>query len=364
MLMSRRRLLALLASSVGSIALKHAAAAQPAEAPYAHPRPGTRLVFPQDEGSHPAFRVEWWYVTGWLEAGRRELGFQATFFRMRKQLPRPGSSAFAPSQMLVGHAALSDPGTGRLLRAERAARVGLGLVEAAEGRTDVRLDRWSMRQDGNRYAIAIDDKALSLKLELAATQQPLLHGDAGYSRKGTGPQSASHYYSLPHLAVTGEAGPPSTRSAVTGRAWLDHEWSSQFLEPGATGWDWIGINLDDGGALMAFRIRDAQGNRQWAGGTLRTADGRVTTYSPRDIAFTPGRTWKSPRTGVAYPVEWTVRAGNRTYELRPLMDDQENDTRATTGAIYWEGAVRCSIDGKAAGRGYLELTGYGGKLTV
>ena len=48
-------------------------------------------------------------------------------------------------------------------------------------------------------------------------------------------------------------------SAVAGLAWLDHEWSSEYLAPEARGWDWIGINLEDDGALMAFRIRDRQG---------------------------------------------------------------------------------------------------------
>ena len=46
--------------------------------------------------------------------------------------------------------------------------------------------------------------------------------------------------------------------------------------------------------------------------------------------------------------------------LSPLLEDQELDARASTGTLYWEGAVR--ITGSAAGRGYLELTGYGGKV--
>ena len=361
---SRRRLLALLAWGAGGPVAMSALLSHAQSVPYAFPSPDNRLAFPRDEGSHPAFRVEWWYVTGWLEAGKRELGFQVTFFRIRKALPRENPSAFAPTQMLVGHAALSDPVHGRLIRAERAARIGLSLVEAAAGKTDVRLDRWSIRQQGTRYVIDIDDPALTLRLELQATQPPLVHGEAGYSRKGPGPQSASHYYSHPHMSVRGEAGPPSGRTPVTGTAWFDHEWSSQFLETGAAGWDWIGINLDGGAALMAFRIRDAAGQSQWAGGTLRENGGRVTIFQPKDVGFQPGRTWKSPRTGVTYPVVWTIRAGGRTYAIAPLMDDQENDTRATTGAIYWEGAVRCMTDGKTVGRGYLELTGYGGRLSV
>jgi predicted secreted hydrolase len=40
------------------------------------------------------------------------------------------------------------------------------------------------------------------------------------------------------------------------------------------------------------------------------------------------------------------------------MDDQELDSRASTGTLYWEGAVRAMESGRAVGRGYLELTGY------
>jgi predicted secreted hydrolase len=46
------------------------------------------------------------------------------------------------------------------------------------------------------------------------------------------------------------------------------------------------------------------------------------------------------------------------------MDDQENDTRLSTGAIYWEGAVRAYQEGTEVGRGYLELTGYGERLKL
>jgi predicted secreted hydrolase len=63
-------------------------------------------------------------------------------------------------------------------------------------------------------------------------------------------------------------------------------------------------------------------------------------------------------------VQWRVRAGAREFELEPLLDDQENDTRLTTGAIYWEGAVRVLEQRQLVGRGYLELTGYGQRLTL
>jgi predicted secreted hydrolase len=145
--------------------------------------------------------------------------------------------------------------------------------------------------------------------------------------------------------------------AVTGEAWLDHEWSSTLLEPRAVGWDWVGLNLDDGGAVTAFQVRDRGGRALWAGGSLRAPDGRVSVLGPGDVAFTAERVWRSPRTGARYPVEraLTVRtpAGPRRFPLAPLFDDQELDSRSTGGPVYWEGAVRTP-----GGRGYLELTGY------
>ncbi len=130
------------------------------------------------------------------------------------------------------------------------------------------------------------------------------------------------------------------------------------------GWDWTGINLDDGGALMVFRIRAAGGATRFAGGTLRDADGRTQVLSPADIRLTPTRRWTSPRTGVAYPVAWRLRAGEREFELEPLMDDQENDARLSAGTIYWEGAVRAFESRRPVGRGYLELTGYADRLRL
>jgi len=60
-----------------------------------------------------------------------------------------------------------------------------------------------------------------------------------------------------------------------------------------------------------------------------------------------------------------VRVGDREYELAPLMDDAELDSRASVGTVYWEGAVRAlGRDREEVGRGYLELTGYAGRLRI
>ncbi len=320
--------------------------------------PGRRMRFPRDHGAHPDFRTEWWYATGWLANREGEpLGFQVTFFRSRLPFASDNPSSFTPRQMLFAHAALADPVLGRLRDDQRVARPALGLAGASEDTTRVWIDAWRLELDGDTYRTRIPGRDFTLDLELRAPGAPLLEGEDGLSRKGPRPQEASWYYSRPHLEVRGSIERGRGREAVSGSAWLDHEWSSAYLAPEAQGWDWCGINLDDGGALMAFRMRGKNGGVVWAGGTLQTANG-TSNFNPQEISFQPLRQWESPRTAVAYPVAMRATAGGRGWELEPLMDDQELDSRASTGTIYWEGAVRAKQAGREVGRGYLELTGY------
>jgi predicted secreted hydrolase len=343
-----------------AVLLPIAAHVEPAEV-----RPGYEIRLPRDAGSHPEFRTEWWYVTGWVEddAGKMR-GFQVTFFRSRNERADANPSAFAPKQLLFAHAAISDPDLGRLRHAQRSARAGFGLAEASEADTDVRIDDWWLRPHEGGYATRIAADDFTLDLQLAQTQPPMLQGENGFSRKGPDPKSASFYYSLPHLRVSGTIALDERTVRVSGSAWFDHEWSSEYLAEAAQGWDWIGINLNDGRALMAFRIRDRDGGAYWAGSSLRTPAG-VRRFEPAEIEWTPLRHWTSARTGVTYPVVWRVRVGELTLTLRPLMDDQESDSRDSVGALYWEGAVEALDErGTVIGRGYLELTGYEQRLKM
>lgn len=337
-------------------------------ASFAEVKPGYVMRFPQDEGDHPDFRIEWWYVTGWLDTGNAPLGFQITFFRTRLARQDGNPSAFAPRQIMIAHAALSDPAHGRLIHNQRAARTAFGLAGTAENDLHVWIDDWQLRRvasnDGNRYHARVAGHALAFDLAFTATQPPLLQGDAGRSRKGPLAESASYYYSLPQLRVDGRVTRNGTTQTVRGTAWLDHEWSSSYMDERASGWDWIGINLDGGGALMVFHMRDASGKKFWAGGSYRNTGGATRVFQPDEVQFTARRHWRSPRTGTAYPVACAVTAGELEITIEPLMDDQESDTRLTTGAVYWEGAVRALQVGKPVGRGYLELTGYFKKLSL
>jgi predicted secreted hydrolase len=327
--------------------------------------PGLALQFPRDRGSHPAFRTEWWYVTGWIETDAHEtLGFQITFFRTRPALQDANPSTFAARELLLAHCALSDPRHGRLWHDQRIRRAGLGLAAADESDTRVWIDDWRLERVAGEYLASLAAADFTLALHLKPTQPPLLNGDSGFSRKGPALRSASYYYSEPHLLVTGTVKRSDAPRVVHGEAWLDHEWSSDYLASDAVGWDWIGINLDDGGAIMAFRLRDRSGGTYWSGATLRDRAGVVHTLSGESIRFAPQRYWQSPRSAVRYPVTLSVELGERRLELAPLMEDQENDARLSSGAIYWEGAVTAFENDRAIGHGYLELTGYDSPLKL
>jgi predicted secreted hydrolase len=322
--------------------------------------PDIPLVFPHDFGAHRDFRTEWWYATGWLETpDKKPLGFQITFFRSATEHDPANPSRFAPKQLIIAHTALSDPFAGKLVHDQKSAREGFGLAYAKEGNTDVKLDAWRLIRDAaGRYQVTVTARDFSLSLALTPSQAPMLQGNNGFSRKGPKPEQASYYYSEPQLQVAGTVIRNGKPVAVNGSAWLDHEWSTSVLDPDAAGWDWAGINLDDGSALMAFQIRGRNGDKLWAHAALRDAVGRVTTFSPDEVRFVPVRSWRSPRTNAVYPVSTKIQTGAIVWQLTPLQDDQELDSRQSTGAVYWEGAVSVIRDGQAAGRGYLEMTGY------
>ena len=337
---------------------------------------GRPLVFPRDHGAHLQSRTEWWYATGWL--GTRDKpthGFQITFFRSLTGLAQDNGSRFAARHLLFAHAALTAlaPADGgprhvhdqRIVRwsADPAAALGSGSVSGG----DVRIMRWSMRDSGAAWQARIAADDFDIDLGMARRQPLLLQGDAGYSRKGPEERQASHYYSEPQLAVSGHVqlkGGKAVEASV-GAAWMDHEWSDEILHPQAVGWDWIGINLFDGSALTAFVLRRADGSPLWAGGSWRSAGQATVSFRPAEVRFVPGPTWSSPASGARYPVQWQVQTPAGSHTVRALMEAQELDGRGSTGALYWEGLSELlDAQGQRVGLGYLEMTGYAGRLQL
>lgn len=354
----RRRLL----QSIGLIALPHRAHAE-------------GLQFPRDFGAHPAQELEWWYLTGVLsdtKLGPPRFGYQLTFFRLRGPAPAEHPSRFAARHLLLAHAALTDLSTGKLHHDQRLARAGLGLAEASESDCAVHLRDWSLRRTADGYSAKLRSATagFALDLRLQTTQPPLLQGQQGLSRKGPDPAQFSHYYSQVQLQTEGVLNLAGRRVELSGRSWLDHEWSDNLLggsdtADAAIGWDWAGINLADGGALTVFRLRSKDGSQLWAGGSWRRPDGLTLDFAPADISMKLRRYWHSPASGADYPVEWLISTPQGQVRLRALLDAQEIDARASTGMRYWEGAAELLAgDGARLGLGYLELTGYAGAMRL
>lgn len=366
--LSRRQLLGSTAALAGALpgSPLHAAPTTPAR----------RLEFPRDAGAHPDFKTEWWYLTGWANSPGQEAayGFQITFFRSRVDATQGMQSRLAARQLLFAHAAITDVQAKQLHHDQRIARWSgeapgsnpADIASAGTQDTGVLLRDWSLLREGGDLRARVQTGSFSMDLRFAATQPVLLQGREGLSRKGPDPRQTSYYYSLPQLQVSGTLMLQGKRLQIEAgsTAWLDHEWSEEILPASSPGWDWIGINLFDGSALTAFRVRDKGGAALWDGGSFRSGT-TLYIFKPGEVIFKALRSWRSPTSRASYPVEWMVRTPADFYTVKAVLDNQELDSRNSTGAIYWEGL--CEVfdsNNRLAGRGYLEMTGYAAPLKM
>ena len=352
--------------------LRSALGLWPSVAAFAASPPAVR--WPQDSGAHLEHRIEWWYLTGWASDAQSvpRYGFQLTFFRRRLDATQTLRSPLAAKHLIFADVAITDVRAQRLTHLHRMARwsgqpPGQNPADEAStgiGQTKVVLGDWSLTNEGEVLRAVARDKTLQLDLHCTPQQPVLLQGDQGLSRKGPDSAQFSHYYSPPQLALRGQlqlAG-QSFELQPGSTGWLDHEWSDSLLHADATGWDWIGINLSNGDALTAFRLRESNGKPMWAGGSYRH-QGQLQIFSPESVHFEPLNEWISPLSGARYPTRWRVRTPAGTFTISALVENQEIDSRLTTGAVYWEGLCQVqTAAGGAAGYGYLEMTGYAAAL--
>jgi len=331
------------------------------------------LVFPKDHGSHSGYRTEWWYYTGNLEAesGNR-YGFQLTFFRSQinapadeKRRPHP-SSAWRARQIYLGHAAVTDIFKKSHLQSELMARGTLGMAGVSQEAKDtmVFIKNWSAKIGTDRHLLKTVTDDFSYELTLKPIKPPVLHGDAGYSRKGSSPERASCYYSFPRLKTEGVLTFGAKTIAVQGLSWMDHEFSTAPLEPGIIGWDWFSLQLSDQTEIMLFLLRNEEGGFSQAScGTYIDVSGKPRHLTINDFKVDVLNSWKSPRSQAVYPAHWRLTVLPLAIQLtaKANISDQEMQTQATTGVTYWEGSI--SINGSVGkrpvkGAGYVELTGY------
>lgn len=358
---------------------------------FALPQPGRIFQFPADHGSHPEYKIEWWYITGHLtsEGGQRH-GFQATFFRRSgdrrantdtASVPlTPSTSAtplFATDEFFLAHMAWLDVATGTFRHEERLNRRGWD-AQADIRKLQLRNGNWSLKDlgpdaDGKltlelRGGIQAD---LFWRMTLRPQKPLVIFGTNGVSRKAREPSAASHYLTFSRMSVSGELrrGSSSKTERIEGEAWMDHEISSSQLGQGQVGWDWTCIQLFDGRELMAYRMRRDDGSRD-PFSTVAWIDksGRVSQWGSDRFQWLGDGQWKSPRSGGVYPaavllsVPESDGSPGPTLRIEPLCADQELPG-GIGGIPYWEGACRVrDAQGKEIGRAFVEMTGYAGNL--
>jgi len=334
------------------------------------PQPHPQFEFPRDHGSHPRYKIEWWYVTGHLftKEGRR-FGYQATFFRQSAP-PSPAQDQFP----LFGHRqlymALTDVASGTFLQQELLNRDGWNAGASTET-LDLRQGDWFLRlsdSDSNRLQLRGGIRArVRFDLDLTPAKPLTVFGRDGVSRKAADPAAVSHYLTFTRLDTRGTLHLDEKSFEVTGHSWMDHEISSSQLGEGQSGWDWASLQLNDGREIMAYRMRRRDGTTD-AHSTLAWVDqeGGLTHHGPDQFKWSAQGRWTSPATGAAYPLPARIEtvdpaSGEKAaFDLVPLVANQEL-TGGVGGIAYWEGACRVlDANGREVGSAYVELTGCAG----
>lgn len=307
--------------------------AAPADAAALEPQ----VVLPADDAVHDE-AVEWWYWTGHLrdEAGR-DYGFQVTFFLFGVGDSRPTLSNVAITDLDAdtfeheAHFAFTEPN-----RVEG----GFDFVQADHGATG---------GGGRDHLVGVVPGA-ALDLQVTG-EHAVLHHEDGYQAYGFG--GYTWYYSRPRMTAEGTLTIGGEARTVTGTAWFDHQWGD-LTAATEVGWDWFALQLDDGRDVMLYLTR-AEGDDALLGGTI-SEGAHVRYLGPDEFAVEATGAWTSDDTGCTWPSGWTVELPGERLVVTPARADQEVIDSRMQSRSYWEGA--CAVSGDAAGRAYVELTGY------
>jgi predicted secreted hydrolase len=352
-------------------------AAPPGPAAVSDPVP---IRLPRDDAAHQRL-TEWWYYTGHLRdvASGARFGFEYVIFRAERgafpvtwashlAITDESGDAFHYAQRsVVGEAvdlnataATPAPGFSFSIGADPTDPTTLGrpawTMEGVNG-----TDHLAARLSAAEAIAARSPGGFGLDLALQAAKPAVLEGGAGWI--DFGPAGGSYYYSRTDLLATGSIVLDGRTLQVEGSAWFDHQWGD-FIAVGGGGWDWFAVNLADGTDLTLSLVRAADGSYPLVYGTLVDRDGRASHLDRTAFSVVVTKHWTSPTSGASYPAGWTITIPGQavTINLQPTVANQELDTRASTGVVYWEGSqvVSAVRNGQVlGGEGYVELTGYG-----
>lgn len=323
-----------------------------AESRYREALPGYVYGFPADHFAHPDFRTEWWYYTGNVtDTKGKKFGFELVFFRQgARRGESPNQSAWRVDDVYLAHAALTDIEGKHFSYAERTNRAGPGIAGASLSRGEVWNGNWIAKWSGEKQSLRALTEDFQLDLRVEPVKPLVIHGLNGVSQKADGLGNASHYVSFPRLSVSGNVKTGGTDHAVTGLAWMDHEWFTEQLDANEIGWDWFSAQLEDKTELMLFDLRKKDGSiDSHSSGTYIDTSGKARHLTASDFTLKPVGYWGK------YPVKWRIEIPSLKVNLNCEAAVQNQELK-TNGTSYWEGAV--VYTGSNKGAGYLEMTGY------
>jgi len=322
---------------------------------YAEVVKGAELSFPQDHQPHPDFRQEWWYLTANLKTDEGQpLGLQWTQFRIAVSPEESQQDGWATNQIYFAHTAITT--SEQHLAEEKWSRQHPQLAGVTEKPFSVKLDNWQWQSEGETLfpaSLTADGDKFSYQLKLTSNKPFQRQGENGYSQKNAKGDMASYYYSQPFIEITGSVNVNGEQQQVTGKGWLDREWSSQFLSKSQQGWDWFALRLNDGSALMLFQLRNSDDKENsFYSGRRMYPDGSGRNIASQQITLTAIRQHKVEEHN--YPVGWRIQIPSEQVdvEISPLNDN----AKMPLSVAYWEGPV--TFSGSHSGEGYMELTGY------
>ncbi|MFY9985180.1 MAG: lipocalin-like domain-containing protein [Chthoniobacterales bacterium] len=327
--------------------------------------PGYQFRFPQDHGPHPDYRTEWWYLTGNLQtADGREFGYELTFFRYGYRSPRqrtPVKSRFVVDDVKFAHFTVTDVRAKSFHVAERTSRGAYGDAGFLSGSRLAWIGDWELDL-GQGFAAKAENNGCAIDLDLEPERSPVFEGENGYSRKASSGDHASEYYSITRMRTHGSVVIAGQKFQVTGLSWFDREWSTNQLAANQVGWNWFGIQMDDGSDLMLYQIRMRDGGIDpCSSGKWIDRDGHAVDIANGEFVLQPTRFWTTADKQATYPIGWHLKIEKLGFdaEINTPVENQE----LNVGVRYWEGCVRIkgtrnqqSVNGK----GYLELTGFAG----
>lgn len=312
-----------------------------------------QINFPQDEGGHPAYDTEWWYVNFHARGSDgKDYAGVITFAR----------TSFFGSAVGGLLLELTNESDKKFFYDTE-----VGVIQAEVGKLKTYFvnslgTRSSLIQKDNspfQYDLEVEGKTngpqVKYSFHLDSLKIPLTEGEDGLVPIGGG--ISSYYYSLTRLALTGTIKVGEEIITLSnGLAWFDHQWFSAAGANVKANHEWFSLQLEDGYDLVYWRIfKDDNQTPETSYLGVLDAAGRQFDDATLGNDLEVLAWWEAQKLGKKWRLETPNFAGLRSLLWETTVEDQLVVSAA--GNVY-EGSVKVEqlSPGQVSGKGYAELT--------